>query len=364
MHVSEIETPAIAVDLDVFERNLTRAADYAKAHQLRLRPHTKTHKSSVIARMQLELGAAGLTVAKVGEAEVMLRAEPADLLVAYPVIGERKLRRLLEVARHAQVTVALDSLEAAQGLSDAAAKAGMEIGVLVEEDVGLGRVGLTDSHQLVTLATSIAKLPALRLRGFNFYPGQVKAIDADGLAKFHAVNAALEETATLWRAAGLPLEVISGGSTPTLFHSHELPLMNEIRPGTYVFNDRNTIESGAATLADCAAHVLVTVVSTSRASGMIVDGGSKTFSSDRLSTGGEVTFGLLREAPEAKFVKMNEEHGYIDLPAASRHFRIGDRVRILPNHICVAVNLHERVYGIRGEEVEQIWEIEARGKLQ
>lgn len=364
MHVSEIETPAIVVDLDVFERNLARVADYAKAHQLRLRPHTKTHKSSVIARMQLAGGAVGLTVAKVGEAEVMLRAEPGDLLVAYPVIGERKLHRLLEVARHARVTVALDSLEAAQGLSSAAAKAGMEIGVLVEEDVGLGRVGLADPHRLVALASSITILPGLRLAGFNFYPGHVKAVDAEGMSAFHALAPVLEETVALWRAAGLPLEVISGGSTPTLFHSHELPFLNEIRPGTYVFNDRNTVESGAATLADCAAHILVTVVSTSRASGLIVDGGSKTFSSDRLSTGGEVTFGLLREAPEAKFVKMNEEHGYIDLPPEARRFRIGDRLRILPNHICVAVNLHERVFGVRGEQVEQIWEIEARGKLQ
>ena len=364
MHVSEIETPAIVVDLDVLERNLARVAAYAKEHRLRLRPHTKTHKSSVIARMQLESGAVGLTVAKVGEAEVMLRAQPEDLLVAYPVIGEAKLRRLLEAARHTRTTVALDSLEAARGLSNAAAKAGIEIGVLVEEDVGLGRVGLTDPRKLVALASAIAKLPGLRVIGFNFYPGHVKSTDAEGMAAFHALAAVLEETATHWHEAGLPLEVVSGGSTPTLFHSHELPVLNEIRPGTYVFNDRNTVESGAATLEDCAAHLLVTVVSTSRASGMIVDGGSKTFSSDRLSTGGEVTFGLLREEPEAKFVKMNEEHGYIDLPPSARHFQIGDRLRILPNHICVAVNLHDRVYGIRGENVEQVFEVEARGKLQ
>ena len=364
MHVSEIETPAILVDLDILERNLTRVAAYAKAHQLRLRPHTKTHKSPVLARMQLESGAVGLTVAKVGEAEVMRRAEPKDLLVAYPVVGESKLRRLMEVARHTQLTVALDSLEAAQGLSGAATSAGIEIGVLVEEDVGLGRVGIANPRRLVDLASAIAKLPGLRLVGFNFYPGHVKAIDEEGLKTFRALAPVLEETASLWQGAGLPLEVISGGSTPTLFHSHELPLLNEIRPGTYIFNDRNTVESGAATLADCAAYMAVTVVSTSRATGLIVDGGSKTFSSDRLVTGGEVTFGMLREAPEAKFVKMNEEHGYIDLPSARDRFRIGDRLHILPNHICVAVNLHERVFGIRGEQVEQIWEVEARGKLQ
>ncbi|MDZ7638682.1 MAG: alanine racemase [Bryobacterales bacterium] len=364
MHVSTIETPAIVVDLDVMERNLDRVASYAKEHNLRLRPHTKTHKSSVIGQIQLEKGAVGLTVAKVGEAEVMLRAEPKDLLVAYPVIGRGKLRRLLEVARRTQLTVALDSLEAATGLSEAAASAGLEIGVLVEEDVGLGRVGVPSAANLVDLASAIARLPGLCVKGFNFYPGHVKALDAEGLAKFRALGPMLDETISLWRAAGLPLDVVSGGSTPTLFHSHELPGLNEIRPGTYVFNDRNTIECGAVTVEDCAAHVAVTVVSTNRAEGLIVDGGSKTFSSDRLVTGGEVTFGMVREAPEARFLKMNEEHGYIDLPGARDRFQIGDRLHILPNHICVAVNLHERVYGVRGERVEMVWEVEARGKLQ
>lgn len=364
MHVSEIETPAILVNLEILERNLARVAGYAKANGLRLRPHTKTHKSPLLGRMQLELGAVGLTVAKTSEAEVMLKAEPKDLLVAYPVVGDNKLRRLMEVARRTSLTVALDSLEAASGLSRAAAAEGLRIQVLVEEDVGMARVGLAAPRGLVDLAASISRLPGLRVVGFSFYPGHVKTLDGEGLEKFRALGAKLEETSALWKAAGLPLEVVSGGSTPTLFHSHELPVLNEIRPGTYVFNDRNTVEENACTLEDCAAHIAVTVVSLSRANGLIVDGGSKTFSSDRLATGGEVTFGEMREAPEAKFVKMNEEHGYIDLAHARDRFRVGDRVHILPNHICTAVNLHERVYGIRGEQVERIWDVEGRGKIQ
>lgn len=364
MHVNEIETPAIVVDLDILERNLRRVADYAREHGLRLRPHTKTHKSAWLGGLQLELGAAGLTVAKVGEAEVMLRANPRDLLVAYPVMGETKLNRLMEVARQTELTVAIDSAEVAQGLSDATVRAGVAVGVLVEEDVGLGRVGVPDAARLVALAKHVDGLPGLTLKGFNFYPGHVKALDAEGLAKFRALNEVLAETIELWRQAGLPLEIVSGGSTPTLFHSHELKGLNEIRPGTYVFNDRNTIECGAVAVEECAAHIHVTVVSTNRAAGLIVDGGSKTFSSDRLVTGGEVTFGLVREAPEARFTKMNEEHGYLDLEGAHQRFHVGDRLRILPNHICVAVNLHERIYGVRGEQVERVWEVEARGKLQ
>jgi D-serine deaminase-like pyridoxal phosphate-dependent protein len=364
MHVNEIETPAIVVDLDVLERNLDRVARYAAEHGLRLRPHTKTHKSSWLGALQLERGAVGLTAAKVGEAEVMLRAHPRDLLVAYPVLGETKLQRLMEVARQTSLTVALDSAEVAEGLSAAAVRAGVDVGVLAEEDVGLGRVGIAGADRLVALAKHVAGLPGLRVKGFNFYPGHVKALDEEGLAKFRALNEVLAETIQIWKQAGLPLEIVSGGSTPTLFHSHELEGLNEIRPGTYVFNDRNTVECGAVGLEDCAAHIHVTVVSTNRAEGLIVDGGSKTFSSDRLVTGGEVTFGLVREAPEARFTKMNEEHGYIDLEAAHERFRVGDRLRILPNHICVAVNLHERVYGVRGEQVERVWEVEARGKLQ
>src|SRR5580700_6305322 len=142
MHVSEIDTPALVVDLDIFERNLRRVADYARAHSLRLRPHAKTHKSVWIGKRQMELGAAGLTVAKVSEAEIMLGAEPRDLLLAFPIIGPAKLARLIQVARRTRVTVALDSLEAARQLSEAATGAGMEIGVLAETDVGLGRVGV------------------------------------------------------------------------------------------------------------------------------------------------------------------------------------------------------------------------------
>ena len=161
------------------------------------------------------------------------------------------------------------------------------------------------------------------------------------------------------------MRIVSGGSTPSLFHSHELPGLNEIRPGTYVYNDWNTVASAACTRDECAAAMQVTVVSTARPGQIIVDGGSKTFSSDRLTgSGAESTFGHVVEAPAAAFHKMNEEHGYVDVRACDRTFEIGERLHIIPNHICVAVNLHERVYGIRNGEVEEVWEVAGRGKLQ
>jgi len=364
MHVSEIDTPRLVVDLDIMERNLRRVADYAAQHGLRLRPHTKTHKSVKIGKAQLDAGAAGLTVAKVSEAEVMLGAEPADLLLAYPIIGHTKLERLMEVARRTRVTVALDSGFAAHQLSDAARGAQVQIGVLAEVDVGLGRVGVAPGEPLLHLAQCIEKLPHLTLEGITFYPGHIKDLGDSGLAALAQLSDLVGRLLADFRAAGIEARIVSGGSTPTLFHSHEIEGLTEIRPGTYVFNDINTIRSGGCALENCAASILATVVSTARPGHMIIDGGSKTFSSDRLVNSSEVTFGHLVEAPGAKFHKMNEEHGYVDLAGAEREFSVGERVHVIPNHICVAVNLHEQVYGVRGDMVEVVWQVDGRGKLQ
>lgn len=364
MTIHELDTPALIVDLDIMEANLARAAEYARRHGLRLRPHTKTHKSPLLARRQLALGAAGLTVAKVGEAEVMLEAEPADLLVAYPVIGESKLRRLVEVARRTRVTVALDSLAAAEGLSQAARAGGVEFGVLAEADLGLHRVGVGPGVALVELIEGIRGLPNLDWKGVDFYPGHIKALDAAGEGALTDLNRNVRQMLQALVAAGLKPEIVSGGSTPTLFRSHEIEGVNEIRPGTYIFNDRNTVACGGCERSWCAATILCTVVSTAVPGQMIIDGGSKTFSSDRLSTGGDGDFGEIAGMPGARFVKMNEEHGFVQLPAGSSVPEVGSRVQVLPNHICVAVNLHEEVFGYRGHCVEQIWKTEARGKLR
>ena len=364
MRVSELDTPALLIDLDIMDRNLEKVARYGKDHGLRVRPHTKTHKIPALARKQIELGSAGLTVAKVGEAEVMLQANPPELLIAYPIIGARKLKRLTEVANHTAVTMSLDSLTAAEQLSQAAAANGVEIGVLAEVDVGLGRVGVLPGEALLQLIQGIRRLPHLRWEGIAFYPGQIKSLDQEGEQALDKVGQMLGNILGDLRQAGLEPRIVSGGSTPTLFLSHRLPGLNEIRPGTYIFNDRNTVLAGACDWNDCAASIMVTVVSIAKQGQMIVDGGSKTFSSDRPSAGAEISFGKLVEAPDAVFTKMNEEHGFVDLEKAHRDFRIGDRVRIIPNHVCVAMNLHECVYGIRGDIVEQTWRVEARGKLQ
>ena len=360
---ADLDTPALVVDLDVMERNLARVAEYCRDHNLRLRPHTKTHKTPALGKKQLESGAAGLTVAKVSEAEVMLDSGTPDLLLAYPVIGVRKLERLINVARQTSLTVSLDSVFAARQLSDAANASQRDIGVLAEMDAGLGRVGVTPGRNLVELVRTIYRLPGLRFEGIAFYPGHIKSLDEDGLHAIECLGRLLEGTLRELKNEGFEVRIVSGGSTPTLFHSHEVAGLNEIRPGTYIYNDRNTMLMGACSLDDCAAYVITTVVSTAKPGQIIIDGGSKTFSSDRPMTA-EVSFGHIVEAPEAVFTKMNEEHGYVDVRRTPGDFSIGDRLRVIPNHVCVAVNLHEYVYGVRGGVVEQVWRVEGRGKLQ
>lgn len=364
MRISDIDTPAILIDVDIMEANLRRVADYAREHGLRLRPHTKTHKIPALGARQIALGAVGLTVAKVGEAEVMLESGTPDLLVAYPVIGRAKLDRLMQVARKTQVTVAIDSLAVAAQLSDAARAAKVQVQVLGEVDAGMGRTGVAPAD-LPALARAVSNLPHLEFVGFNFYPGHIKQLDDTGHSAMKALSGLISQLVSECKAAGVPVGIVSGGSTPSLFESHTVEGVTEIRPGTYIFNDRSTAEVGACGWSDCAATILTTVVST-RPNHMIVDGGSKTFSSDRTAIAtGDPTFGLVREAPGSLFYKMNEEHGYIDLSRAERRdFVVGDRVRVLPNHICVAMNLHEQVYGVRGDDVVETWKVAARGKLQ
>jgi D-serine deaminase-like pyridoxal phosphate-dependent protein len=363
MTLDELDTPALVIDTGVMQRNLQRMADYAAAHGLRLRPHTKTHKIPALGRMQLDLGAVGLTVAKPGEAEVMLAAEPPELLVAYPTVGALKLQRLMAVAKRTRLMMALDSIEVAQGLSDAASAAGVRVGVLTEIDVGLGRVGVAPGPALDELVTFVANARGLEWRGVAFYPGHVKSLDVDGLAALRGVAALLDETLARLRSRGFEPEIVSGGSTPSWEHSHEIAGMTEIRPGTYIFNDRNSVAIGSCGWDDCAASILVTVVSTAKQGQAIVDGGSKTFSSDRLATGGE-GFGAVAGHPEVVFTKMNEEHGFLDLTRSDWRPNVGERVRIIPNHVCVAVNLHETIFGIEGNEVRTEWKVEGRGKLQ
>lgn len=365
MTIWDLDTPSLLIDLDRMEANLDRAADYASKHGLCLRPHTKTHKSPLVAGMQLDRKAVGLTVAKVGEAEVMATDRVPSLLVAYPIWGDTKWERLIEVAKRVPVTVALDSRECAEGIHRYASRAGVEVGILLEADLGMERCGVPPSKHLVALGNAISNLSWLRLDGILFYPGHVSPAVEGSERKMLHLQRDVERLLQRFRRADLPTKIVSGGSTPTLYHSHRVRGMTEIRPGTYVFNDCMQVAAGSCTWHDCAATVMTTVVSVSEGGRAVVDGGSKTFTSDTIGADGDTTYGRVVGMPAARFHRMSEEHGMLDLTACpGPRPRIGQRMRIIPNHVCVTVNMHEMAHGIRGETVERSWPVAARGKIQ
>ncbi len=250
--MEQIATPAIIIDSTIVERNIKRMAAYAEQQDLDLRPHTKTHKSRDLAAAQMAAGAIGLTVAKVGEAEVLSEVG-SDLLLAYPAIDPARTGRLAKLARHFTIRVAVDSVEAAEALAVAARRTSSTIGILVDIDVGQHRTGLQTPAAALKLAQFIDRAAGIRLDGIMCYPGHIWLPPAEQTQALEQVSDILVESLDLWAKHGLEARIISGGSTPTAYQSHLVPEYTEIRPGTYIFNDLNTVRGGFCSLDDCAA---------------------------------------------------------------------------------------------------------------
>ncbi|HEX5888030.1 MAG TPA: alanine racemase [Pyrinomonadaceae bacterium] len=364
MLISELDTPALLVDLDIMEANLSRMAEYCRRHNLRLRPHTKTHKIPELARKQIESGAGGITVAKLSEAEVMIDAGLNDVLIAYPIVGPLKTERLASLAERASITVSLDSAEAARGISAALSGRGTKVAVLVEIDVGFKRCGVSNETEALKLAQTVSSLPGLNFQGLMFFPGHFGVKPEERAVLRAQVNQLLDRCVETFASADLPIAVMSGGSTPSRYESDQFHGVNETRPGTYIFNDRNTVGVSAAALDECALSVLVTVVSTSVSDHAVIDGGSKTFSSDRYQAEHGCGFGHIKQDPAAEIERLTEEHGHINVSQSDRKYTIGERLNVIPNHVCSTVNLHDEIYGVRGERVETVWRVAARGKVR
>ncbi len=336
--LDEVPTPALVFDSAVVAANIQRLAEYGRKHNLGIRPHTKTHKSIKIAQMQLDAGACGLTVAKVGEAEVMSQLD-AEILIAYPVFDAARRERVARLAREHRMIVAVDSLLAATELAAAARSVGSTIGILVDIDVGMGRTGVASPQLALELAQTVSKTQGLSLEGIMCYPGHVWMKQDEQPAPLGKVSSILRETLDLWSKSGLAARIVSGGSTPTAYQSHLVPEFTEIRPGTYVFNDVNEYRGGYNTFDQCAARIIVTVISNAVPGQVVVDGGSKTFTSDACVPDRESGFGCLVDYPKARLFKLSEEHGQVDIKQLDRAPKLGERVAIIPNHICPCVNL-------------------------
>jgi D-serine deaminase-like pyridoxal phosphate-dependent protein len=363
MRISELDTPALLVDLDRLEANLDRMAHLARAADLELRPHTKTHKTPQIAQMQLSRGAAGATVAKVGEAEVMAEAGIPDIFIANQVVGGPKIERLTALARRVKVAVGVDSVENAAPLSMAFAQQGLRLPVLIEVDIGLGRCGVAPEGAL-ELARQINTLPGLNLIGLFTYGGHVYACrnenEVAGVAAYEC-RTMQDLGRRIAPIAGQELRV-SGGSTPTAHHYTTECGLTEIRPGSYVFNDRTQIDRWSARVQDCALSVLSTVISRPAPTRAVLDAGSKALGADLAH--GSPGHGMLKEDNQAVLARVNEEHGFLDLSQASIKLRVGDKVEVIPNHCCAVANLFDELVAVQGGEVVETWPIAGRGKMR
>jgi D-serine deaminase-like pyridoxal phosphate-dependent protein len=379
LYLDQLETPAAVVDLDRLALNLDRMAAYCAVHGLRLRPHVKTHKAPRIAAEQLRLGAAGLTVATVREAEVMSELT-GDLLLAYPLAQPTALRRFTNIAPSVRLAVALDSREAAGRLAAAAAEIGRRVHVLVELDVGMRRTGVADAAAAAALAAFVADQPALGYDGVAFYPGHVRQATHAQAPAMAGVARQVELALEALARAGHPAATVSGGSTPAAWRMHEVPGLTEVRPGTYVYNDRMTAAIGACEWDACAFTVLATVVSTSVPGQAVIDAGSKALGREPMdhtrvgAAGGDGAapppagdrsdgFGALLDRPEVVVARMSEEHGVLDLSRTEWRPAVGDTVRVVPNHACIVVHLNDLVYGVRDDVVETRWAVAARGRV-
>ena len=345
-------TPAVVIDLDRVERNIARVQKLCDAAAVANRPHIKTHKSPVLAKMQVAAGAKGITCQKLGEAEVMVDGGLEDILISYNLLGTEKMGRLGRLLQRAAITVAADNPTTIEGLTEAARIAGRPLGVVIECDTGRKRAGVETAKEAVELAKLIQQSPGLRFDGFLFYPTE---------KSWPQTQRFFDEALAGVRALGLEARMVSTGGTPNLPNVGKLEGATEHRAGTYIFNDRMMLACGAAQPDDCALNVYATVVSRAAPERGILDSGSKTLTADTgaLNDG----FGLILEYPQAKIHAFAEEHGFLDLARSNARPKVGEVVRVVPNHVCVVVNMVDRLIAVRGDKIVDVLPVAARGCL-
>lgn len=346
--IADLDTPAVLIDIDRVEANLQRAQAHADKEGYALRPHIKTHKLPRFAQRQVELGAVGITVQKLGEAEVMADAGLTDIFLPYNILGARKLARLKALNDRLTLAVTADSPDTVSGYA-ATFTDGKPLTVLVECDSGGGRCGVQTPAQALALARQIMLAPGLRFGGLMTYP------PLHGVEKS---NAWINEALALFREAGIEVPQVTAGNSPDMWAPGGGPV-TERRPGTYIYYDRFQVREQAASLDDCALTVLATVVSRPTPTRIVIDAGSKSLTSDQLGMEG---FGLVM-GTELTVKGLSEEHGVIEMPVASDWPRVGERLRIIPNHACVVSNLFDEVALISGDQVEDIVAVAARGRV-
>jgi D-serine deaminase-like pyridoxal phosphate-dependent protein len=387
--LADLPTPQVVVDRSRLLSNIARAQQLASSAGMRLRPHAKTHKSPIVAQMQIERGAAGICCAKVGEAEVFAAAGIRDIRLPYPV-NPSNAARVLALMKQAAISIIVDHLEVARGWSAVMQKTKRTLDVLVKVDVGFHRCGIDPGSGALPFIASVASMPGLRLRGLlshaghGYHAGSEEELES--VARQEAETLAALKTKAA--RAGIPLDEISVGATPTLRFSAKQTGITELRPGNYVYFDRTQVALGAAALDDCALTVLASVVSAPAPDRIIFDSGSKTLTNDQARgiTNGPGARGPREAGPEGRgprselegygvvltedgridetltITRLSEEHATVRVNGSTR-LRPGDRVRIVPNHSCVVSNMVDEIQLVDGDSIVATIPIAARGKI-
>ncbi len=368
MSFEEIDTPALLIDLDAFEANLATMAAAAKQAGVRLRPHAKTHKSPIIARKQMNLGAVGQCCQKVSEAEVLVEAGIEDVLVTNEVWGRRKLDRLAGLARHAKVGVCVDDAQNLADISAAAVRAGTEIGVLVEIDVGAGRCGVTSPEAALALAQGVEATDGVRFRGLQAYHGsaQHKRSQQEREAAIGGSAEITKATIEKLSEAGIDCEIVGGAGTGTFEIEAGSGIWNELQAGSYIFMDADYAKNRAAngrpiSQFQHALFVMVTAMSQPEPNKLVVDAGHK-------ALGNDSGFPDVWDIEGATYSRPSDEHGAIDLGQSGSAATVGDKLLLVPGHCDPTVNLHDWYVGVRGmhsanARVETVWPVAARGAV-
>lgn len=353
----QLDTPILLIDLDIMESNIAKMADYFSKTQSDLRPHTKTHKTPIIAHKQINAGAIGVTCAKLGEAEVMVSSGIKDILIANEIVTEQKIAKLVGLAKHADIMVAVDDPQNVENLSIAAHKMKASLRVLVEVNTGMNRCGVSPGKSALELARKVLRSKNLVFSGLMGYEGHTVTIPnfAERKRETEKSLSLLIETKELLKKDGIETKIISGGGTGTYNITGQYPGITEVQAGSYVFMDtyyRNVLQDF-----DCALTILTTVISRPNNNTAIVDAGMKSVTKE---------FGMpeVKNIDGAKVISLSEEHGKMDISESDTDLKPGDKIELIPSHCCTTINLHDKFFCIRNDILESIWDIAGRGKVR
>ena len=380
---SYLDTPAVLVDMDKLEANIGEMAQAAAEAGVELRPHVKVHQCPSIAKMQIEAGACGVEVGNVDQAEVMVDAGIGDIMIVHPFYGERKLEKLKRLVNKPGVTlsIVIDMIEQAKGLSQLGQAAGVKIPVHIKIDTGGNRYGVLPGNNVLSLARELRQLPGVDLGGIYGHESGAVPTDEGVAAMALEVGSAIMETARMLRREGFPVESVAIGASPTFratcryLKEGNLTEITEIHPGGCVIGDMFYVKSHGSTRDTCVLTALTTVVSTSHPDHVVIDAGLKTFGGDSLIArredpgffwNGMPSYGSIQGRPDLWLGRLNMESGvayYMDPKADSRKkLSLGERIEIVPNNATVVINIHDRIYGVRNGEIEKEFSIAGRGR--